>query len=56
MMSVLSVALCYTLQLVLLLDSVRVAASLGSVDQLLSQALGNRLDVAERGLTGTGGQ
>lgn len=52
----LSVALGDTLQLVLLLDSVRVAASLGSVDQLLSQALSDRLDVAERGLTGTDGE
>lgn len=52
----LSVALGHTLQLVLLLDSVRVAATLGSVDKLLSEALGNRLDVAERGLTGTSGE
>lgn len=52
----LSVGLGDTLQLVLLLDGVRVAATLGSVDQLLSQALGNRLDVAERGLTGTSGE
>jgi len=43
----LSVGLGYTLQLVLLLDSVGVAASLGSVDQLLSKAFGNALDVAE---------
>ncbi|KAK0740413.1 hypothetical protein B0T18DRAFT_331830 [Schizothecium vesticola] len=50
----LPVALGHTLQLVLLLDSVRVAAALGSVDQLLSEALGNRLDVAERRLAGTG--
>lgn len=52
----LPVGLGDTLQLVLLLDSVRVAASLGSVDQLLSKALGDRLDVAEGGLAGTGGQ
>jgi hypothetical protein len=52
----LSVGLCDTLQLVLLLDRVRVAASLGSVDELFSQALGNRLDVAEGGLTGTNGE
>lgn len=52
----LSVGLGDTLQLVLLLDSVRVAAALGGVDQLLSEALGNRLDVAERSLAGTGGE
>lgn len=52
----LSVALGHTLQLVLLLDSVRVAAALGGVDQLLSKALGNRLDVAESSLTGAGGE
>lgn len=52
----LPVALGHTLQLVLLLDGVRVAAALGSVDQLLSKALGNRLDVAEGGLAGTGCQ
>jgi hypothetical protein len=52
----LSVGLGYTLQLVLLLDRVGVAASLGSVDELFSKALGNRLDVAESGLTGTDGE
>ena len=52
----LSVALRDTLQLILLLDGVRVAAALGGVDQLLSQALGDRLDVAEGGLTGAGGE
>jgi len=52
----LSVGLGHTLQLVLLLDRVRVAASLGSVDELFSQALGNRLDVAERRLAGTDGE
>lgn len=52
----LSVGLGDTLELILLLDGVRVAASLGSVDQLLSKALGNALDVAERGLTGTDGE
>jgi hypothetical protein len=49
----LPIALCYTLQLVLLLDGIRVTASLGSVDQLFSQALSNRLDVSESGFTGT---
>jgi len=52
----LSVGLGDTLELILLLDGVRVAATLGSVDQLLSKALGNALDVAERGLTGTDGE
>lgn len=52
----LTVALCHTLQLVLLLDRIRVAAALGGVDQLLSQALSDGLDVAERGLAGTSGQ
>jgi hypothetical protein len=52
----LSVGLGYTLQLILLLDGVGVAASLGSVDELLSKALGNGLDVAESGLTGTDGE
>ena len=55
-MTHLSVALGDTLQLILLLDSVRVAASLGGVDQLFGQALSNGLDVAERGLAGTGGE
>lgn len=52
----LSVALGDTLQLVLLLDSVRVAGTLGSVDQLLGKALSDGLDVAERGLAGTSGE
>jgi len=52
----LSVALGHTLQLVLLLDGVAVAAALGRVDQLLGQALGNALDVAEGGLARTDGE
>jgi hypothetical protein len=52
----LSVGLGDTLELVLLLDGVRVGGTLGGVDQLLSKALGNGLDVAESGLTGTDGQ
>jgi hypothetical protein len=52
----LPIALRYTLQLVLLLDGVRVAASLGCVDELFSQALGNALDVAEGGLASTNGE
>lgn len=52
----LPVGLGDTLELVLLLDGVRVAGALGGVDQLLSQALGDGLDVAEGGLAGAGGQ
>ena len=52
----LPVALGNTLQLVLLLDGVGVGASLGSVDQLFSQAFSNALDVAECSFTGTDGQ
>jgi hypothetical protein len=52
----LPVGLGNTLQLILLLDRVAVAASLGSVDQLFGQALGDGLDVAEGGLTGTDGE
>jgi len=52
----LPIALGNTFQFVLLLDGIRVAASLGSVDQLFSQALSNALDVAERGLAGTNGE
>jgi hypothetical protein len=52
----LPIALRHTLQLVLLLDGVRVAASLGSVDELFGQALGDALDVAERGLAGADGE
>lgn len=52
----LPVGLGDTLELVLLLDGVRVAGALGGVDQLLSKALGDGLDVAEGGLAGAGGQ
>lgn len=52
----LSVGLGDTLELVLLLDGVRVGGSLSGVDQLLSEALSNGLDVAESGLTGTDGE
>lgn len=45
-----------TLHLVTLLDGVRVGRSLGGVDQLVSEALGDRLDVAEGRLAGTGGE
>jgi len=52
----LSVRLGDTLQLVLLLDGVRVGATLGGVDELFSQALSNGLDIAESGFTGTNRQ
>lgn len=52
----LSVRLGNTLQLILLLDSIAVAASLGSINQLLSQALGDGLDVPEGRLAGTDGE
>lgn len=52
----LTVRFGHALQLVLLLDGIRVAASLRSVDQLFSQALGNALDIAEGGLAGTDGE
>lgn len=55
-MAPLPVGLGNTLQLILLLDGVGVGGSLGSVDKLLSKALSNGLDVAERGLTGTDGE
>jgi hypothetical protein len=43
----LSVGLGHTLQLVLLLDGIAVAATLGGVDQLFRETLGNALDVAK---------
>ena len=49
----LSVRFGNTLKFVLLLDSVAVGASLGSINQLISQALGDRFDVTERGFAGT---
>jgi hypothetical protein len=52
----LPIALCDTLQLVLLLDGIGVAASLGSVDQLFSETLGNALDVSEGSFTCTDGK
>lgn len=54
--SFLTVGLGNSFQLVLLLDGVRVGGTLGGVDQLVSQALGDRLDVVERGLAGSGAQ
>ena len=63
-MKSLSVALGETLSFVLLADGIAVDGSLrliihnnrkylGAVHDFLSQALGDRLDFAERGLTGT---
>jgi hypothetical protein len=49
----LPIALGYTFQLILLLDGVRVTASLRSVDEFFSQALCDALDVAEGRFTGT---
>ena len=48
----LSVGLGHTLQLILLLDGVAVGAALGGVDQLIAEALSDRLDVPEGGLPG----
>ena len=52
----LTVGLGDTLELVLLLDGVRVRRALGGVDQLIGQALGNGLDVAEGGLASASAQ
>lgn len=52
----LPVGLGNTLEFILLLDGVAVAATLGSVDQLFCQALSDRLDVAEGGLAGSDGE
>jgi hypothetical protein len=48
----LTVGLGHTLDLVLLLDGVAIGGTSGGVDDLISQALGNGLDVSERGLAG----
>lgn len=42
-------------ELILLLDGVGVGGALGGVDELISEALSNGLDVAESRLTGLGG-
>ena len=54
MISKLSVGLGDTLELVLLLDGVRVGRALGGVDQLVGEALGDGLGVVEGGLSGLG--
>lgn len=51
----LTIGLGNALDLILLLDGVTVGGSAGSVDDLVSQALGNGLDVSERRLSGAGG-
>lgn len=48
----LSVRLGDTLELVLLLDGVRVGRALGGVDKLISETLGDGLGVVEGGLSG----
>merc|ERR1719154_144838 len=53
---ILTVRLGDTLEFVLLLDSVAVARTTGSVDQLISQAFSNGLDVTEGSLSGTSAQ
>jgi hypothetical protein len=55
-MDPLPIALGHTLQLVLLLDGIRVTASLCSVDQLFSETLSNALNVPEGGFTRTDGE
>lgn len=52
----LPIALGHALQLVLLLDRVRVAASLCGVDQLFGQTFGNALDVSEGCFAGSDGE
>merc|ERR1711924_436033 len=52
----LPVSLGNALNLVLLLDGVAVGRALGGVDELLGEALGNGLDVAECGFASTGGE
>lgn len=52
----LSVTLRHTLQLILLLDGVTVAAALGRVDQLLGQTLRHTLHIPERCLPSTDGK
>mmetsp|Transcript_9720 Transcript_9720/g.19246 ORF Transcript_9720/g.19246 Transcript_9720/m.19246 type:complete len:206 (-) Transcript_9720:27-644(-) len=47
----LTISLGNTFYLILLLDCIRVGRSLGGIDQLISQALGNSLDVTECSLT-----
>lgn len=55
-LSFLPITLSDTLQLVLFLNRIAVAAPLGGIDELLGQALGDALDVAEGGLAGADGE
>jgi hypothetical protein len=48
----LSVALGYTLELVLLLDGVRVGRTLGGVGELVGETFRDGLDVVESGFSG----
>ena len=52
----LSVRLGDTFKFILLLDSVRVGASLGGVNQLIGQTLSNGLNVSEAGFAGSSAQ
>merc|ERR1712022_101467 len=52
----LPVGLSHALNLVLLLDCIAVGGALGSVDELLSEALSDGLDVAEGCFACTGGE
>ena len=52
----LPITLRHALQLVLLFDRITVAASLGRIDQLFCQTLGNALDISESGFTGADGE
>merc|ERR1719352_1443798 len=52
----LSVGLGHTLQFILLLDSVAVGGTLGSIDELVRETLSDGLDVPESGLPGTGAE
>lgn len=49
----LSVGLGHTLNLILLLDSITIGRASGGVDDLISKALSNGLDISERSLAGT---
>jgi hypothetical protein len=48
----LTVGLGNTFKLVLLLDSIRVGGSLGGIDELISKAFSNGLDITESSFTG----
>mmetsp|Transcript_36979 Transcript_36979/g.55879 ORF Transcript_36979/g.55879 Transcript_36979/m.55879 type:complete len:255 (-) Transcript_36979:22-786(-) len=52
----LTIGLCHSLNLILLLDGIAVGGLLGSVHDLIGQALSDGLDVAERRVTGASAQ